>query len=312
MSLIISYMGSNGCVMAGDKRRIGFFGDKEKREKLEEYLYSGAIQTDEELVKIAEEQDITIKISDDAEKVRSINDVVVGEVRFKTPFETKRKRVYGTTNGYIIAELSGSEIKKVQNGASSIIVFGNKITKQVANEIIKKHWKSKASLENIAEVFKKVMDEVSHKTPSVSKEYDIITGRSDLDKKEAQKHLREVLVKDVKELQKWREGLRKQLATDSKVIEMASKIVNEGEIGKVKSINGNKIEISLNEGIQALDMEWNVIAGPGNMIEMNTDNPSSVEIGDIAVIENENLCILRTKSSLTCNVILCKSDNILK
>ena len=307
MSLIMSYIGSNGCVMVGDKRRIGFFGDKDKREKLEEYLYSGAIQTDEELVKVAKEQEITLKISDDAEKIRNIGDVVVGEVRFKTPFETKRKRIYGTTNGYIITELSGSDIKKVENGTSSIVVFGNKVTKQMANEILKKQWKSKASLENVESVFKMVMDEISSKTPSVSNEYDIITKHSGLDKKEAQTHLREVLIKDVKELQKWREGLRQQLDTNAKSIQMASKIVNEGEIGKVQSIDGDKIGILLDKGIQALDMEWNVMAGPGGLIEMNTDDPSSVQIGDVAVIENENLCIKRTKCALTCNVILCKS-----
>ncbi len=306
MSLIISYIGSNGCVMAGDKRRIGFFGDKDNREKLEEYLYSGAIHTDEELTKVAGEMNITLKISDDAEKVRSIDDVVVGEVRFKTPFETKRKRIYGTTNGYIITELVGSEIKKAENGDSSIIVFGNKVTKQMANEILKEHWKSKASLENVSFVFRKVMDEVSAKTPSVSKEYDIITKHCNLDKKEAKKYLREILVKDVKNLQKWREDLRKQQIANTKAIEMASKIVSEGEIGKVKSIDGNKIGILLNAGIQALDMEWNVVTGPGNLIEMNTDDPSSVEIGDVAVIENENLCIMRTKSNITCDVILCR------
>ncbi len=307
MSLIISYIGSNGCVMAGDKRRIGFFGDKEKREKLEEYLYSGAIQTDDELIKVANEQEVTLKISDDAQKIRSIDDVVVGEVRFKTPFETKRKRIYGTTNGYIITELSGSDIKKVENGASSIVVFGNKVTKQMANEILKKHWKSKASLENVESVFKMVMDEISTKTPSVSKDYDVIIKHSGLDKKEAQKHLREVLIKDVKELQKWREGLKQQLDTNAKSIQMASKIINEGEIGKVQSITGEKIGILLDKGVQALDMEWNVIAGPGGLIEMNTDNPSSVQIGDVVVIEDENLCIRRTKCSLTCSVILCRS-----
>lgn len=308
MSLIISYIGSNGCVIAGDKRRIGFFGDKDKREKLEEYLYSGAIRTDEELNKVAKEQGITLNISDDAEKVRSIDNVVVGEVRFKTPFETKRKRIYGTTNGYIIAELLGSEIKKIENGSSSIVAFGNKITKQIANETIKKHWKSKASLENVSSVFKSVMDEVSKQTPSVSKEYDIIIKHSALDKKEAQKLLRETLVTDVKDLQKMREGMRKQLIQSAKAIEMASKIVSEGEIGKIENIDGNKLEILLNEGIHALDIEWNVIAGPGNLIEMNIDDPSSVEIGDIAIIENENLCIMRTKSTLTCDVILCKTD----
>jgi hypothetical protein len=308
MSLIISYIGRNGCVMAGDKRRIGFFGDKDKREKLEEYLYAGAIITDEELFKVAKEQEITLKIVDDAEKVRIIDDVIVGEVRYKTPFETKRKRIYATTNGYILTELVGSHIDKVENGDSSIIVFGNKITKMKANELIKKYWKSKASLENVSMVFKKVMEEVSAITPSVSAEYEIFTQDVKLDKKEAQKLLRETMVKDVKDLQKMREGLRKQLDQTAKSIEMASKIVIEGEVGMVKSIEGENLKILLKEGVQALDMEWNVIADSGNLIEMNTDDPSSVMIGDMAVIENENLCIKRTKVNLQCNVILCKTD----
>ena len=89
---------------------------------------------------------------------------------------------------------------------------------------------------------------------------------------------------------------------------MASKIVLEGEIGMVKSIDGEKLKILLKEGIQAMDMEWNIIADSGNLIEMNIDDPSSVKIGDMAVIENEDLCIKRTKCNLQCNVILCKTD----
>ncbi|MEN4018083.1 MAG: DUF2121 domain-containing protein [Methanobacterium sp.] len=308
MSLIMSYIGRNGCVMAGDKRRIGFFGDKEKREKLEEYLYSGAIITDEELFKVAEEHEITLKVSDDAKKVRVIDNVIVGEVRQKTPFETRRKRIYATSNGYIITELIGSHIDKYENGDSSIIIFGNKFTKSKANELVKRYWKSRASLENVFEVFKKVMGEISKITPSVSKEYDIYTQDIKLDKKEAQKLLRETLIKDVKDLQKMREGLRKQLDQTTKSIEMASRIVLEGEIGMVKSINGEKLKILLKKGIQAMDMEGNIIAGPGNLIEMNIGHPSSVMVGDIAVIENENLCIKRTKSNLQCNVIICKTD----
>ena len=38
------------------------------------------------------EQGITIKISDDAEKIRERDDVVIGEVRSKTTQETKRKK----------------------------------------------------------------------------------------------------------------------------------------------------------------------------------------------------------------------------
>ena len=308
MSLIMSYIGRNGCVMVGDKRRIGFLGDKEKREKLEEYLYAGAIISDEELIKSAKEQGITINILDDAQKVREIGNVLVGEVQHKTPFKTQRKRLYATTNGYIITELIGSHIDKYENGSSSIIVFGNKVTKAKANELIKKYWKSKASLENVSEVFKKVMKEISIITPSVSKEYDIYIKNVILDKKEAQKLLRDTLIEDVKDLKKMREGLRKQLDQTAKSIEMSKKIILEGEIGKVKSIDGETLKILLKKGIQALDMEWNVIAGPGNLVEMNTDDPSSVMIGDIAVIENENLCIKRTKSNIKCNFILCRGE----
>ncbi len=309
MSLIMSYVGSNGCVIAGDKRRIGFLGDKEKREKLEEDLYSGIIATDEELVKRAGALQISLNITDDAEKVRVIDDnVVVGEVAVKTPFEARRKRIYGATNGYIIVELIGSNIDKMQDGDSSIIVFGNKITKKMANEHLQKHWKSKISLKDVAEIFKTVMGEVASKTPSVGKKYDVFIKHSNLDKKESQKILREAVVEDVKKLQEWRENLKKEQMEVSKTIELASKIINEGEIGKVKSIDGNKLKIILNKDIQAFDVEWNLVAEPGNLIEMNTDDPSSVEVGDIAVIENENLCIRRTKSTLQCEVILCKAD----
>ena len=106
MSLIITYIGSKGCVIAGDKRRIGFFGPEGNREKLEEELYSGKIQTQEELLKKAGNLGITLKISDDADKIREIGDVVVGEVRSKTTVETKRKRIYATTAAYNMVELS--------------------------------------------------------------------------------------------------------------------------------------------------------------------------------------------------------------
>lgn len=51
MSLIMTYIGSKGCVMVGDKRSIGFLGNKDQREILEEELYSGKIKTDEKLIK---------------------------------------------------------------------------------------------------------------------------------------------------------------------------------------------------------------------------------------------------------------------
>ena len=94
MSLIIAYIGKKGCVIAADKRRIAFFGEKENRELLEADMYSGDITSDEELYKRAEELDVVLKISDDASKVRTVEDVALGEVTTRGSMETKRKRIY--------------------------------------------------------------------------------------------------------------------------------------------------------------------------------------------------------------------------
>ena len=75
MSLIIAYVGKKGCVMAGDKRRIAYFGSKEERELLEQEIYTGEITNDEELYARAEELEISLKITDDATKVKSLENV---------------------------------------------------------------------------------------------------------------------------------------------------------------------------------------------------------------------------------------------
>ncbi len=302
------YIGSRGSVIIGDKRRIGFLGDEKAREKLEEELYSGSIKTKEELVKMAAELQISLKISDNAEKVREIGDVVVGEVKFKTPLETRRKRIYGTTGYYNIVKLLGSEIKRVQGGESSIVVFGNKITKEMANQALKEHWKTKITLKEIGEIFKQVMEEVAQTTPSVSPEYDLIIKHPPLNKKDARELLRTTILQDVKELGKWRDELREDMIKKAQSIQMASKIMDQGEVGRLKKINGNQIEIELNKGVEALDLEWNILSKPGEIVSMDIDQPEKVSIGDVVVIENENLCIKRTKSNLICDFILCRAD----
>lgn len=169
MSLIIAYVGKKGCVMASDKRRIAYFGDKENREKLEEEIYSGAIKNDEDLKKRSDELDITLKISDDANKIRYIENVIVGEVSSRTTFETRRKRIYGTTYGYQIIEMLGSDITHSEKGENAIILFGNKISKAMANDLISKKWKSSFSLKYMGEIFESVLEEVASKTPSLGK-----------------------------------------------------------------------------------------------------------------------------------------------
>jgi hypothetical protein len=308
MSLVITYIGSKGCVIAGDKRRIGFYGPERAREMLEEELYSGKIKTQEELLKKSDEHGITLKISDDADKIREIGDVVVGEVMSRTTFETKRKRIYATTGAYNMIELIGSEIKTVKSGGSSIIVFGNKYTQELAEKSIKKYWKSKINLIAVGKIFESVMEEVAHETPSVSPEYDVMIKYPTIKVKKAKELLRTTILQDVKELEMWRNQLQETQIKTSKSIQMATKIIIGGNIGIVEYIKGNEIGIILDEGVEALDTEWKTLAKPCETIIMTVQNQSNVSKGDLAIIENENLCIKRTKESLNCDFILCKTE----
>jgi hypothetical protein len=308
MSLIITYIGSKGCVMAGDKRRIGFFGPEGSRENLEEKLYSGSINTKEELLKKADEFGIKIKISDDADKIHEIGDVVVGEVRSKTAYETKRKRIYATTGAYNIIELLGSDLKTVKSGGSSIIVFGNKYTKELAEKSIKRYWKSKLNLIEVRKIFENVIEEVAIETPTVSPEYDVMMKYPLIDTKEAKELLRITIVQDVKDLEEYRTQLKENMIQTSQNIKMATKIVIQGAIGNVAYVKGNEIGIILDKSIEALDTDWNTIAEPSELIKMTAEDGSNVSRGDLAVIENENLCINRTKESLNCDFILCRSE----
>ncbi len=307
MSLIICYIGNRGTVIIGDKRRIGFFGDEKRRELLEEELYSGVIKTYDEMLKRATELGVTLKITDDAQKVREIGEVLVGEVVSKTTMETKRKRIYATTGSYSIVELLGSDIKKVESGNTAIVAFGNKLTKDMANQALKKHWKDKITLNGIGEIFQSIMKEISTTTPSVSPRYDLIINHPSVNKKQAREVIRSTIIKDVKELSTMRGELRNQMLKAAKDIEMASKIMADGEVGIVHKVNGNTVEIMLKEGVEALDIDWNLKAKSGETVIMKIEEPELVSVGDVAVIENENLCIMRSKCDLKCDVILCKA-----
>ena len=125
MSLIIAYIGKKGCVMAADKRKVGYFGDKENLKTLEDELYNGIINSDEAFMTRAKELGISIKITDGASKLKIVGNCVRGEVSTKGTFETKRRRIYGTTNGYQLVNLLGSEVSSRQAGETGIVIFGN-------------------------------------------------------------------------------------------------------------------------------------------------------------------------------------------
>ena len=305
MSLIISYISSKGCVMIGDKRRIGFLGDEKKREILEEKLYSGKVKTQNELLKEAGSLGISLKITDDAQKVRKIDDVLVGEVKYRTPAKTMRKRIYGTSHAYNLVKLTGSSIDSVEQGGNSIVVFGNQITKKLANEIISAQWKSKTTLQEVGELFQKVMEKVAQTTPSVSEEYDLLLVHPALDQKESLALLRSTIVQDVKELAQWRAELKDKMVTAAREMEITSRIMTEGVVGTVTGIDNHELEVKLGQGVLALDANWNVLAQKDEKVKMRVEDPSQATQGDLVVIRDENLCISRSGTNISCDIILC-------
>ena len=305
MSLIIAYVGKKGCVMAGDKRRIAYFGSKEERELLEQEIYSGDISNDEELYARAEELEISLKVTDDACKVKSVENVAVGEVASRGSMETKRKRIYGTTNGFKIIELTGSNIVSSNKGDSSIIVFGNKTTKSLANDMLQKRWKPSFSLKYMGDIFGEIIEEISKKTPSLGKDYDVVIQQNNLPKSEVQSYLDEVIERDVNVLAKFRAQLKEDLLKQNETIQLASTIIDEGPVGKIDSIDDNLLQVKLNHDVRAFDINWKLLAIPGKNVLMVADNSDDLEIGDEVVIEDEVLCVKKNKAILKCDIILC-------
>ena len=74
-------------------------------------------------------------------KLKIVGNCVRGEVSTKGTFETKRRRIYGTTNGFQLVELLGSEVSSRKAGETGIIIFGNNFAKKMAESLISKKFK---------------------------------------------------------------------------------------------------------------------------------------------------------------------------
>ena len=304
MSLIIAFIGKKGCVMASDKRKIGYFGDKENLKVLEDELYKGMISNDDDFLARARELGVSIKITDDASKLKVVGNCVRGEVSSKGTFETRRKRIYGTANGYQVVELLGSETQSRKAGDNGLIIFGNQYAKLKAETLIKRKWKHSQSMRYMGETFQSIIEEIASQTPTVGKNVDVMIQQPKFDKAKAQQHLNLTIDHDIKVLTKFRQELTEKLVQQNLEIEMASKIVSEGEIGKVVNIDGNMLFVQVNNKTQAVDGNWKQKAAPGQNVLMFTES-DDVKIGDKVVIENEDLCLKKDKSPLKCDIILC-------
>ena len=290
--------------MASDKRRILFTGNTENREKLEDELYQGIIKTDEELYNRAQELSISIKISDDVIKIKNVEDAVMGEVTTRG-MEVKRRRIYGVQNGYQIIKLIGAEKKSSEIGKGGIIVFGNAYAKKMANQLIQKYWKPSFSLKYTGDIFAKIIKEISTQTPTIGEHCDVVLTQKKFTENQAQDYLNSLIKREINVIEKIREQLASERLDQVKEIQLAQKIINEGDIGFITNIENNKVEIKLTNKVQAFDFNWKKLAKPGDKLLMDCTNINNVKIGDKVVISSEVLCTERTSTELNCDVILC-------
>lgn len=182
MTLVIAFIGKNGAVMAGDMREITFEGEKSDRERLEKELYSGAIVTDEELAKKADEFGVKITVTDCKEKVSERNGVLVGEVSSFEGGVVKKRRLYASAGNYAIAELINNDMMLTSQGkGSNFIAFGNEFTKQVANQCFKEHWTKKSNLQDAVKILILCMETAAKKTASLSRQFMIVQTSSNTD-----------------------------------------------------------------------------------------------------------------------------------
>jgi hypothetical protein len=182
MSLVIAFIGKNGAVMTGDLREISFQGEKTDREKLEKELYSGALVTDDELARKAEELKVKIHITDFKTKVLERDGILIGEVSSFEDGVMKKRRLYASAGNYAIAELRNSELTLTSHGkGSNFIAFGNEFTKQAANKCFQDNWTKKSNFQDAVQILKLCMETVANKTASVSKQFVLIQTISNKD-----------------------------------------------------------------------------------------------------------------------------------
>jgi hypothetical protein len=167
MSLIIAFSGSRKAIIGGDKRSITFLGSCAL---LEQELYSGDLQTDQDLIKRARELGASLQVADGREKVWQQGDILVGEVTEISPAAERRRRIYLVPGAYIMADITGQEAKIIGQGKVACMILGNKISQQLAGQEIKNR-QGRIDEKAVNDILAKV----SLRTPSLSPKHSILT-----------------------------------------------------------------------------------------------------------------------------------------
>ncbi len=290
MSIVLGYYGNNGALIVGDRRNIMFRGNLEKRKELEKELYSGRIKSDDELMKMAEELGIKIYIEDEREKVRKIDDVLVGEVK-SIGADSQRRRMYLTKGRCVIIDILNDTItKKSSKNGSGIILFGNKYLKDIVQEELKKHMYNFGNM-NIEDVKDTIVNIIKKcDGPTLSDELDVVyTNRKSF-------NIDKIIEKDLNDLKEYRNELRNKMIDFKKVMTIADKIENNGEVGTIR--DGRLV---LDDNHLAIDK---VCPNPTLYTEIEIEG--DVEDGDIIVIEDGTLKVKGKDIPVSVDKIICK------
>ncbi|MDI9632626.1 MAG: DUF2121 domain-containing protein [Methanolinea sp.] len=176
MSLVIAFCGRDRSFMAGDRREIWFRGDERSVQLLEDEIYSGRIQNEEELRARARERGVGISIRDDRCKVWEEGGVLVGRVSERDGTMLRYRTLFVSCGHYAMLESRGGGEREIaRGGASRFIVLGNRTTQDIARRCIQSRFGERAGTpaDALRAIFA-AMEEAAARTPSVSKSFSLV------------------------------------------------------------------------------------------------------------------------------------------
>lgn len=204
MSLVIALAASREAVIGADRRAIAFLGPCPK---LEEELYCGQIENDQELADRARELGATLQISDGREKIWRRGNLLVGEVTEISAKLSRRRRIYLTPGASLQVDITSGEDGGAENACAKgaggkarirawdgvgCTVFGNRITQKMAYEEV-----GRAGGRVNEALIKSILVKAGESTASVSREHTVL--RSDIKQSDPKAALLKALEEDCKE-----------------------------------------------------------------------------------------------------------------
>jgi hypothetical protein len=189
MSLVIALAASREAVIGADKRAIAFLGSCPK---LEEELYSGLIEDEQQLQDRARELGAALQITNCKEKVWKRGDLLVGEVTEISLKLCKQRRIYLAPGASLQVDITNGEARIRAWDGVGCTVFGNRFTQKLAYDEV-----GRAGGRVNEALIKSILVKAGESTASVSRENTVL--RSDARQADPKTALLRALGEDCKE-----------------------------------------------------------------------------------------------------------------